>query len=653
MNGRWRKTLSFIVALCMLLGLMQGVAFAEGYDYISLGYADSVYVKTQDTTPRQLKVVGVIEGDYATQGQYVDLTGQAGLSYTSSNEAVADVDANGFLTVHDYGITTVTVTDGTTTASMLVTVTAEGYLGDDAGKTLYDSNSGYAFNDKVVQETELVRRGDGAVKAADGVTNAVGYNTLSNRWAPSAGSSIMAEAWVYDPGKTDTGTWTAGTVFDIIDNCAGDIASAWGRPDLTIGGNGFGTIGVAYDTPRYKLADNETTTPQRTKGWHQFVMILYNDGMIGEEKMSDGKVIDQIRLANNFRFFIDGQEVETSKLPRNALRSVAAGFQLKLGAWPVDDVSQRRYIELKDAKVTGNAMVGETLTASYEYINTMELNRQDEIKWYRADSADAGDWGAAIGTGESYTLTEADAGKYIKAEISVTATETNASTRVTEKTTTSNRSAVTATPVAGEDATITLAYNSADGSVAAQGLTNNQITVPYGNAVTFTVTPAAGKRFQKAVFGDVIINSLSAENSFTLENITASGTLSIAFEDIPQTEPQLVAGASSLATDPAYQPKDELGNPQGDPVKSAVLFAKFSAGYGYNVEYGVKVELPDGSSLHLPGVTDLDGKYGVRVYGLPLDEVEYYILTPYIRYGLPGQPLGDYLYGTPCRVENS
>ena len=171
--------------------------------------------------------------------------------------------------------------------------------------------------------------------------------------------------------------------------------------------------------------------------------------------------------------------------------------------------------------------------------------------------------------------------------------------------------------------------------------------------MTFTVTPAAGKQFQKAVFGDVTINSLSAGNSFTLENITASGTLSITFEEIPVTEPQLVAGSSSLATDPAYQPKDELGNPQGDPVKSAVLFAKFSAGYGYTVEYGVKVELPDGSSLHLPGVSELNGKYGVRVYGLPLDTVEYYILTPYIRYGLPGQPLGEYLYGTPCRVENS
>ena len=53
--------------------------------------------------------------------------------------------------------------------------------------------------------------------------------------------------------------------------------------------------------------------------------------------------------------------------------------------------------------------------------------------------------------------------------------------------------------------------SSADGSVTAQGytLTNNQITVPYGNGVTFTVTPAAGKQFQKAVFVDVTINSLS------------------------------------------------------------------------------------------------------------------------------------------------
>lgn len=81
-----RKLIGLMTVFCMTLGLLQGVTFAEDYDYVSLGYADSVYVKTQDTQPRQLKVVGVIEGDYATQGQYVDLTGQAGLSYTSSDE---------------------------------------------------------------------------------------------------------------------------------------------------------------------------------------------------------------------------------------------------------------------------------------------------------------------------------------------------------------------------------------------------------------------------------------------------------------------------------------------------------------------------------------------------------------------------------------
>lgn len=109
------------------------------------------------------------------------------------------------------------------------------------------------------------------------------------------------------------------------------------------------------------------------------------------------------------------------------------------------------------------------------YINTMELDRKDEIKWYRADSAEASDWGAAIGTGESYTLTEADAGKYVKAEISVTATETNSSTRMTEKTTTADRSVVFDKKIMAEQA-IPQAQNLAITGTPAIG---NQLTASY------------------------------------------------------------------------------------------------------------------------------------------------------------------------------
>lgn len=70
-----------------------------------------------------------------------------------------------------------------------------------------------------------------------------------------------------------------------------------------------------------------------------------------------------------------------------------------------------------DVKINGLLKNGQELTGSYEFIQENGFHEKDSVlKWYRGDSADAQQW-TEIGSGENYTLTEADVDKYIKFSI--------------------------------------------------------------------------------------------------------------------------------------------------------------------------------------------------------------------------------------------
>ena len=66
-------------------------------------------------------------------------------------------------------------------------------------------------------------------------------------------------------------------------------------------------------------------------------------------------------------------------------------------------------------------MEGQTLTASYDFFDANVGDEEDEqateIKWYAASGSSPANWGTAIGTGKTYTLTSNEVGKYIKAEV--------------------------------------------------------------------------------------------------------------------------------------------------------------------------------------------------------------------------------------------
>ncbi len=75
---------------------------------------------------------------------------------------------------------------------------------------------------------------------------------------------------------------------------------------------------------------------------------------------------------------------------------------------------------VSDVVLSGRAVEEQKLKVTYKYLDDNgdpEDTGKTEINWYRADSADAADWGSAVATGSEYVLTSADIGKYIKATV--------------------------------------------------------------------------------------------------------------------------------------------------------------------------------------------------------------------------------------------
>ena len=447
-----KSFVSILLVICMIFGSMS--VFAEPaaeYDRVSLGYTDSVFVKTEvGSTPQQIKVFGITDNAYGEAVTKTDLTGSEGLTYTISDENVASVSSDGYLTIKDYGIATLTVTDGKTTASVLISVTAKGALGglNSNGEVFTFDGDSFPFESRsnCEKETVNVRRGDGAALIKSDCLDLY----CSDRWGTNAGSSGYVEAWFYDPGQLDDGTWAAGTPFGWFDH--NDVGAAegnpnygWGRADLRL--QMHDQIGAMYGNATYKMSKNSTDI-KRTKGWHQLVILAYNDGTIDDEtrKKPSGNLIGQEQLMNRCRFFIDGQETAMDGFPDGTVFAGCLTIRANGGSGcPVDDIGQYRYIDMKNVNISGNLMEGEALSVSYDYINTYDAVKTENIKWFRGE----GDTWAEIegAAGKTYTLTADDVGKFVRAEIAVTAEDNNSDTYLTEKTTTAKREIITKSAV--------------------------------------------------------------------------------------------------------------------------------------------------------------------------------------------------------------
>ena len=177
------------------------------------------------------------------------------------------------------------------------------------------------------------------------------------------------------------------------------------------------------------IHDNNTT--------EQFLNVSDSEGQIYETSLdlhtgSSIKAGDWYRLGGEDTLFILNAVTPgtvTSGLPKSS--------DVKLpGCSRLDAVKAVRVEEIlmppraKNVTAEGIWRPGGVLTGKYEYIQDNGLDEKDTVmKWYRGDSKDAENW-AEIGTGENYTLTQADADKYIKFEVTPACDTDNESIRV-------------------------------------------------------------------------------------------------------------------------------------------------------------------------------------------------------------------------------
>ncbi|WEK54740.1 MAG: S-layer homology domain-containing protein [Candidatus Cohnella colombiensis] len=212
--------------------------------------------------------------------------------------------------------------------------------------------------------------------------------------------------------------------------------------------------------------------------------------------------------------------------------------------------------------VTGTAQVGETLTGSYTY---SDVNNDTEatstFKWYRADDVAGTNKTAIAGaTGTTYTVQEADLGKFISFEVTPVANKAPTTGVAVESSRTSvvipaeavpvaSNVTVTGTAQVGETLTGNYTYSDVNGDAqgtstfkwyraddaagtnktAIAGATGTSYTLTshdLGKHVSFEVTPIANKA---PTTGSVIESSrtlavIPAEAAPAASNVTVTGT---------------------------------------------------------------------------------------------------------------------------------
>ena len=183
--------------------------------------------------------------------------------------------------------------------------------------------------------------------------------------------------------------------------------------------------------------------------------------------------------------------------------------------------------------VAGSPVVGQTLTASFSPANDMTgKNPVYSYTWIRMSNG-----AGAIGTGASYTLTEADAGQTICCGVSCEGFY--------------GRAYSNSFQVQDRPAEVTVACNdNARGTIRAGERvfvpgdeTRNYVMVPKGGNVTFTFTPAANCRVGSVTFGGA---AQTVTNNSATVAVNASGTLSVVFEKgLPGSQFTATVGALS------------------------------------------------------------------------------------------------------------
>lgn len=375
------------------------------YQSISLGKSDSYFVKGE-TSEAQLKITG-----FGKDGLERGISDISGFSFTSSNKDVADVDANGKLTIKDYGRTTITATCADLSASLMVTVTP---------KTIRTADNDSAL-------TAIARRGQGALSVAGGIDEYTDHNDGSKQTAGKSAISIwnwtmgasnsVSEMWFYDNGAKENAT--AAVNFTSYENYSmtkalGVIDSASDYYQLANTDGRWDKVKVSH------LETAENTNIVRTPGWHQVTLVQTNP--TGDEFYENqrGEFGGKAAKTTHYTLYLDGRQVmdsDSERIARFIITAQAGQFETNT-AW-FDDAVQNRYISVENLKITETD--NGAYSADFNYYG-ISKDASVEYKWYAADTED-GEYSVIDNeNAKTFTPDSQTAGKFIKASVKITDT---------------------------------------------------------------------------------------------------------------------------------------------------------------------------------------------------------------------------------------
>jgi len=414
---KMKKLVSLLTTVAMATSMAFTVAQAEE-DYSHIGFGNnqfgdlkSIYSKGETA---ELAILALdADGEETFFEDYENLV------YSSSNENVVTVSAEGTMTARDYGVSTVTVKYGELSSSMMITVTpAEigGATYDHATTSMARRGTGAQFN---TVESLSNARDESSGAAIEGTLKA---STVELYWpGQPKKSNMVSEAWFYDNGESENAE--AGIGFKRHENY-----------------NNTGAVGVIRSTDTtYKISsvggrwdeiwDSHITDAKvtetgiaRTKGWHQVTMVQTNPA--GNVMYSDGS---GNAVSAVFEVYLDGQLVKTGTSTgyQKYIMYGYSGFTIGTTSW-FDDVVNTNYMQVNGVTIGADENDGETLVASVDYLGYSGPSVAATYQWYYADSEDATEWTLIEGaTEKSYKPEGIAAGSFIKAGVKVTETIDN------------------------------------------------------------------------------------------------------------------------------------------------------------------------------------------------------------------------------------
>lgn len=366
-----------------------------GISLLASSGISTVYAETDNFTLSQTKTVitlnetgNFVEGSYGSDS-IADLDG---VTYTSSDESVLEIDEYGEILERNYGAATVTAQYNGKTASVLITVTPYVWI-----------NRG--FDD---EETEIARSGTGARAVAGKTVEFQGqqdYNVDVLTWQSYNGEGkgryrALNEAWFYDNGQSESAE--AGVLFRTYlayrsTGAVGILQSS----DTTY--KVSNVIPYVPGNGAFRLTKDHITNPkldtgiQRSKGWHQVSTIVVDDAV---------------------KIYLDGQQVDSIEQGSGQFGIIGAysGANSAHTAY-FDDVVMAEYVSFDE--VTISAAENNTFAAAYKYTGPNDGFPSPQYQWYYADSPD-GAWTEIAGASSaSYSLTGEIAGKWIRAGVKI------------------------------------------------------------------------------------------------------------------------------------------------------------------------------------------------------------------------------------------